>query len=158
MSGKISASSHGNRGERFWSNRSFMLARSPICAHDPLRTPDRREYLRAPDLGIQLRSLGRHSACQIFQHVSHGHSQAANAWFATAFVWFDCDDLCVIHNELLRGDMITNKAIRLHFHAIQYEAPAVASHSNTASTIRTNAVSCQRLRKCRASGSGRPSS
>src|SRR5712691_6446220 len=99
----MSASRRVSRGERFWSNSSFMFREGSEFA---LAVGGKRQT-GLNVFGREVRELRQnlhfaHATREVFQHVGYRHSRSANGRFAAALARFDGDDLAIIH-----GGMIT---------------------------------------------------
>src|SRR5947207_299448 len=98
----MSARSRGRRGERFWSNSSFICGQG---RQSPLAVGGERQA-SAATFGSEIGKLREnlllgHPARQVLQHVRYGHAHAADAGLAAALARLDCDDLSVVHNEMI---------------------------------------------------------
>src|SRR6267142_505270 len=99
----MSANERGSRGERFWSNSSFMFGETDELA---LAVGGERQA-GLNIFGGEVREVREnlrlaHAAREVFQHVRYRHARSANSRFPAALARFDADDLAVIH-----GGMIT---------------------------------------------------
>src|SRR6266852_5932424 len=94
----MSAIKRASRGERFWSNSSFMFGEGGEFA---LAVGSKRQA-GLNVFGCEVREVCQnlrfaHAAGEVFQHISDRHASSANRRFAAALARFDGDDLAIIH-------------------------------------------------------------
>src|SRR5436190_24303969 len=98
----MSANKRERRGERFWSNSSFMFGEGSKFA---LAFSSEREA-SLDILFCQIREISQnffltHPAGEIFQHIGDRHSGSADCRFPAAFARLDRDDLAIIHVRII---------------------------------------------------------
>src|SRR5687767_4838663 len=94
----MSASKRTKRGERFWSNSSFILGQGSQPAFSVSRKRQAGLYIfRGKVWEVCKNLLLGHPRSQVFQDVGHRHSCAANVWFTATLTRLNSDDLAIIH-------------------------------------------------------------
>src|SRR5207245_8682383 len=98
----MSASKRGRRGERFWSNSSFMFGeRSKFALAIGSKRQTCFDILLREVREVCQNLFFAHATGEVFQHVGHSHSRSSDSRFAATPARFDGDDLAIIHAGMI---------------------------------------------------------